>query len=258
MSFVVDTRRRCRRTRPAAYQLTVAVVLIAFGALLFLDNIGVLHIQRIYEYWPVVVIAFGGAKLIYRPSLTGAVWSLFLIGVGSLFLLVNLDIFRIRHDSTWPLSLLFITFGFLALVKTLDRRSLTLRHAEVPNSSLDSGVAVNADVLNESVTLGGIERRVESIKFQGGELHSVLGSIEVDLSRAQLPPGWPSITLFIECVLANMEIRIPDIWRVSVQAHTVLGNIENKTIAPRMNPGDEPPTLIITGSCVLGNVELRN
>lgn len=254
MSFVVGSQRRCRRTRSAAYQLTVAVVLIAFGTLLFLDNIGVLPIQRIYEYWPVILIAFGGAKLIYRPTLIGALWSLFLIATGSLFLLVNLDILHIRHDNTWPLSLLFITFGFLALIKTLDRRSVTLRQAQLPNIN----VAANPDVLNESVTLGSIERRVESNNFQGGELHSVLGSMEIDLRRAQFPPGARSATLIVDCVLSSAEIRIPDTWRVSVQAQSMLGNVDNRTIAPRADNGNELPTLIIAGNCVLGSVELEN
>ncbi len=254
MPFFVDSPRRCRRNISPVHQLTLAVVLIAFGTALFLDNIGVLHIQRLYDYWPVILIVFGSIRFIGRPTAVGALWGLFLIGIGSLLLLVNLNILQIHHNGTWPLSLVFIAVGFLALTKVFDRNSMPSREPQTPNITGPP----NADILNESVTAGSVERRIESVNFQGGELQNVLGSMEIDLRRAQLPAGSASVTLFLNCVLSSTEIRIPDTWRVSVQAHSVLANLENRTIPPRAENGREPPALIITGNCVLSSVELDN
>jgi hypothetical protein len=256
MSLGVDsTPRKFRRNRSAGHQLTVALILIALGAVLFLDNVGVLPVHRISEYWPVILIAFGVSKLFYCRRAVSALWSLFFVIMGSLLLLVNLDVIHIRHDdSTWPLSLLCITFGFLALIKTIDRRRVTRSPGFLPPLNQN----VSPDVLNESIVLTGINRRVESNNFRGGELQAVLGSIELDLRRAQFPPGVQSATLSIECVLASVEIRLPDTWRVVVQAHTVLANVEDKTIPPRADGNENVPSLIIAGTPVLSSVELEN
>lgn len=246
--------RGCKRNRSAASQVAVAFLLIAFGVLLFLDNIGILRIQNIYDYWPVILIAAGFFKLTCRRSVSSLLWAFYLICGGTLFLLVNLDVIRIRDHETWPLSLVLIAVGFAALIKTLDRRAFVLRQRQ-PTGFVPWG---GTDVLNESVVLGSLKRRVESTNFMGGEMHCVLGSIELDLRAAQLAPGAKSATIEVECVLGSIEIRVPESWRVSVQAQGVLGNVEDKTIAPRMGRGEEAPALVITGSSVMGNVELEN
>ncbi|HZS53563.1 MAG TPA: DUF5668 domain-containing protein [Bryobacteraceae bacterium] len=247
--------RRGRSGRSTAYQVTVALILIAFGTILFLDNVGVLPLRWVYQYWPAIFIALGLAKLVYKPSAVSVLWSFFLIIAGSVFLLVNLDIVHIRNDGTWPLALVFICIGFLALVRTVDQRPLGWRRRRrvagfVPWSGTDA--------MNENVVLGSLKRRVESTNFMGGEIHAVLGSIELDLRAAQLPPGAKSATVEVECVMASVEIRVPETWRVSVQAEGVLGNIEDRTIPPRPDPGLDPPTLVIRGSSVMGTVELEN
>jgi hypothetical protein len=43
----------------------VALVLIAAGVLLLLDNFGILWIDRVWDLWPVTLIAVGVAELIH-------------------------------------------------------------------------------------------------------------------------------------------------------------------------------------------------
>jgi predicted membrane protein len=249
-----NPRKRNRRVRSAAYQLTVAVALIAFGILLFLDNVGFLPVERLYEYWPVIPIALGVSRLIYRPSVVSALWSVFLICVGSVFLLINLHVLHIRNDGTGPLALLFITFGFLALIKTIDKRTIAARQRQFPGFVHWT----STDILNESTVMGSVKRRVESTNFLGGEIHTVLGNIEIDLRAAQLPTGARSATIEVECILGATTIRVPESWKVGVQAQGIMGNVEDKTIPPRADKAESAPVLIVTGSCVMGQVELEN
>jgi len=247
-------RKRNRRIRSAGYQFTLALALIAFGILLFLDNVGVLPIAMLYDFWPVIPIAIGVSRLIYKRTITSALWSAFLICVGAGFLLINLHVLHVRNDGTAPLALLFITFGFAALIKTLDRGAIALRQRH------NAGFVhwASTDIVNESVVMSSLKRRVESANFMGGELHNVMGNIDFDLRPAQLSPGARSATLEVECIMGATKIRVPESWRVSIQAEGIMGNVEDKTIPPRLDKREEAPTLIITGSSVMGTVEVEN
>jgi hypothetical protein len=43
----------------------VALVLIAAGVLLLLDNLGILWIDRVWDLWPLSLVAVGVAELIH-------------------------------------------------------------------------------------------------------------------------------------------------------------------------------------------------
>ena len=285
MSFSSERERRrfgCRgrrhnRVHSPGYQFAVAIALIAFGALLFLDNVGLLPIARLYAWWPLIPIALGVSKLMSRPTIVGALWAAFFIAVGSVILMVNLNLLHIRGDGNATLSLLFITFGFAALIKTVDKRSMTAKQAqsqtssflppgstdapfgstEVPfgNSAPPFGVT---DVITESVVLSSVKRRIESTNFRGGTIHNVLGSACIDLRAAQMPFGIRSATIEVDCVMGEVKIRIPDTWRVRLDAQAMAANVEDKTVHPATLKPEDAPTLILTGHMVMSNVELKN
>jgi predicted membrane protein len=169
-------------------------------------------------------------------------------------LLVNLGVVHIRADGTGTLALIFVTVGFATLTRTVDRRAH--RGRERPSAGFVHWTST--DIVNESVVMSNLKRRVESANFMGGELHNVMGSIEFDLRPAQLPPGAKSATIEVECIMGATKIRIAENWRVSIQAQGIMGNVEDKTIPPRADIRDQTPTLVITGSAVMGTVEVEN
>lgn len=244
-----------RRCGSLGSRLFFAVFLIIAGILLFLDNIGLLPVRNVWNYWPLLLIAFGAAKLSFSSSLIQRVLAFLLMGWGSLFLLMNLGVVHIRvHDQSWPLSLLLITFGILALVKTLESGAAGKPHIGLPSAPVEG----SEDVLNEHVVLGSINRRLDSPNFQGGRIESVFGSVEIDLRRALIASKEKSAVIAVNCVFGSVQVRLPDTWRVSLQAVGVLGNVEDKTIPPRTVAGVETPVLIITGQSVFGSVEIDN
>lgn len=247
-------RQRNRRLRSSGYQFTLAIALIVFGMLLFLDNVGLLPMSVISDFWPVIPIAIGISRLFYNRTINGLLWAAFLICMGALLLLVTLHVVHIRNNGTAPLALLFILFGFAALIKTAERGVPGRRQWQNPGF-------VNwasTDIVNESVVMSSLKRRVETTNFMGGELHNVMGNIEFDLRTAQMAPGARSATIEVECIMGGTKIRVPETWRVSIQAEGIMGNVEDKTIPPRPDQRDHAPTLIITGSAVMGTVEVEN
>jgi hypothetical protein len=253
-----DKSAACRR--PMGQGIIFAVLMIAAGVFLFLDNIGLVHFHDIWRFWPVALIAIGVAKLTDCRGLGGRVWSLMLIAVGVSFLLDNLGIWHASWNLVWPLGL--IGFGLLLLVNALERHNFPVDSASRPGSasSGDSPPSNTSpeDTLREWVTFGGLKRKLDTQNFQGGEAIAVFGGIEIDLRRANIAPGTKDVVVDANSTFGGIEMRVPDTWRVITRGIGIFGGYEDKTIPPRGQEGAEAPRLIVKGYALFGGVSIEN
>ncbi len=114
-------RGRRRRNRSQSSRLFFAAFLIIAGTLLFLGNLGLFPVRNIWDYWPLWLVVVGVGKLLSARHAAGQALGALLVVFGALFLTVTLGIFHINaRDDSWPLSLLLIAFGAIALIKTLE------------------------------------------------------------------------------------------------------------------------------------------
>jgi predicted membrane protein len=248
-------RRRglCRGNLPAAPRIFVAVLLIAVGTLLFLSNLGLIPEFNIWSFWPAVFIVGGFGKLINDTTRAGQALGIVLIAGGTLFLLVTLGILHIRtHDDSWPLSLLLIAFGAIALIKVLEGRDYRR-----PQIGFQQQAVASADILKEQVIFGSLKRKVESANFQGGKLESIFGGIDLNFRQAQISSPERSAVLEVNAVFGSIELRVPETWRIVAQATGIFGTVEDKTVANKL-PGFDGPTLFITGAAIFGSVEIKD
>ena len=238
-----------------AYRLFLAIFLIVAGILLFLDNIGLLPIKNLWNYWPVLLIAFGAVKLASCRTVGKRFLGLIMIAWGAGLLLLNLGILHIHtRDNMWTISLLLITFGLLALVRTLETGSKPAIGFRVPMQPTSGG----ENYLNEHAVLGSINRRVNTSNFQGGSIESIFANVEVDLRQAQVATAGASPVIAVNCVFGAVKLRLPDTWKTSMQTVGVLGMVEDRTIPPRVTNGLEAPVVVISGQSVFGSVEVEN
>jgi len=91
-----------------AGKLIWGIVLIAIGALLALERLGVVEIDALWRYWPMIMICLGLAQMI-RPKRSAdrgaGVW-LLLIG---LWLQANMiSLFGLTFSNSWPLLLVAV------------------------------------------------------------------------------------------------------------------------------------------------------
>jgi hypothetical protein len=91
-----------------------ALALIVAGALLFLDNLGIVPIEDIGAYWPLAFVVYGLGTLYYKRSPISMIWSGSLILAGVLLVLGNLHILHVTVGALWPL--LLIALGATLLV----------------------------------------------------------------------------------------------------------------------------------------------
>ncbi|HZQ55772.1 MAG TPA: DUF5668 domain-containing protein [Bryobacteraceae bacterium] len=247
----VRKRRSCHGHKTP--RLFFAVILIIAGVALFLSNLGLLPIERIWNLWPLLLMGAGVGKLSNRSRPSAFVVGVAMIALGAVFLLVNLGLLHVHtNDDSWPLSLVLIIAGTIALVKVLESGSpaasvMGFRH-------IRTGGRPNP--LNDWVVLGATKRKIDSVNYQGGQILNILGSVELDLTRANIPGPERSAVVDVNVIFGAVKLKIPETWRLSIHGAGVLGTFEDKTI-PRP-PALDAPSLIVTGYSIFSAVEIEN
>lgn len=244
--------RRRRRNRSQASRLFFATALIIVGTLLFLGNLGLWPVRDVWDYWPIILIAIGIGRLFGGRCASSRVFGILLIFFGALFLTVTLGILHINaRDNSWPVSLLLIAFGFIALMRVLESGRVAK-----PALGFPTDVATSSEnAVRDRAVFAEIKRKVETPNFQGGDILSVFGNVDLNLRRAQISPVDKSATIEANAVFGGVKIRVPETWRVSIQGTAVLGGYTDKTTPPT-TPESETPVLIITGYAVFGAIEI--
>ncbi len=238
-----------------------ALMLIVAGALLFLDNLGILPIQDIRAYWPIFIVIWGVSMFDRMRNPVASIWSLALIVWGILLILGNLHILHVSGSVFWPVML--IAFGVTMLVRPTQFREWPERirlqaRLHTHSRARSSGESFFGNRLQESVVFASVNRRVETQQFEGGKVDSVFGSIELDLSGASISSPDRRARLEANAVFGGIEITVPRTWKVVMKSSAVFGGCDDQTVPPRPEPGLEPVTLVITGAAVFGGVEIRN
>jgi predicted membrane protein len=235
----------------------VALILIVAGALLFLDNLGLLPIRNIGAYWPLALVAWGLTLFERRRNVHSLIWATVVVVFGCLLLLGNLNIIHVTAAIIWPLIL--IAVGAMMLV---GRGEWAASIPRWPMGQYDAGSRTRQSYfgnrLMESVVFSGAERRVESQNFEGGKVEAVFGGIDLDLSGAAITSSDRRAMLEANAVFGGIEIRVPRTWRVEKKGSAVFGGFDDRTVPPRPEPGFDPPTLVIKGAAVFGGIEVKN
>ena len=104
--------------------------------------------------------------------------------------------------------------------------------------------------------LSSMERRLHDPMPERLDVRSVVGSVELDLRRAEFPPGVTEI--HIDAILANVEIELPDHVEVEDAGNALLGHFSVRGRRRRRDRDDPPtPVVRITGRSILSNVEIE-
>jgi hypothetical protein len=245
--------------------LVFSVFLIFLGIVLFLANLNwlPLTVNEIWQLWPLIFVFIGLHQIsrMRRPS-SFVIGGAFIV-LGVLYTLVDLGVFHVRiHDDSWPLSVLFLALGLGGLARVLDRGAPRLSKSdffETPfpeTTRFEDNPTDSTPILENYTVMGSIRRKVESQNFQGGNLTAILGNIEIDLRKARMPEGRLSACIDAHAFMGGIKLRVPETWRLVLKGDNVMGNVEDKTFPPVTAP--DAPQLIITGSVVMGSIEIES
>jgi uncharacterized protein YjeT (DUF2065 family) len=106
------------------------------------------------------------------------------------------------------------------------------------------------DKLSQVLIFSGIDRKIISDNFSGGEVVAIFGGGDVDLTQAKTTSK--TLKLSLVAVFGGLKIRVPETWRVSTEGVGVLGAFENKA-RPK---GKAKVNLKVDGVAIFGGVEI--
>ena len=225
----------------------LGLFLILLGSGLLMDQMGYIDFGDIIGlYWPVILILVGISGLFDRNnSKTG---SLILITLGVLFQLNRLDYIEVNVFRLFlPLILIIVGLNII-FTKGIRKHSSPVEPEKWTSQNVDM-----EDTVNLFVLFSGSSSKNQSMEFKGGKASALFGGIELDLREAKLKDnqGFLDIT----ALFGGVEIRVPDTWRVEMQATPILGGIDNTTKA---NPGSDAPVIKISGTAIFGGIDVSN
>lgn len=218
-------------------------ILVLVGIAFLLDHMGIIYIGNPLRFWPMLIALVG---LLHFISGRRA-WGTLVMFAGVILQLNELGKIRFGWAQLWPTAL--IALGIFVIWSSLERRKVVV--------STSTGGDPRT-TLNEAVVFGGLERRMTSQDFQGGDVTAIFGGVELDLTEANIQAK--EATLAITVIFGNVEIRVPPTWQVAFRGAPIFGGIEDKTRTARVeDPANSNlKVLVITGAVIFGGLEIKN
>jgi Domain of unknown function (DUF5668)/Cell wall-active antibiotics response 4TMS YvqF len=232
------------RSRGSIAGIAPAMIVIGVGVFFLLSNLNFFHMYDVWRYWPAVVIAGGLAKLVDSPHSAGRLTGGIMVGTGAVILADTLGYLTLTWNDFWPLVL--IGAGVLMLWSRLAPPQFG-----TPNIP----AAGREGALNECAIFGGVDRKVTTDDFHGGQISAMFGGVVIDLRRAGMRAD--SAVIDVNCIFGGVELKIPPNWIVVASVVAIFGGFGNKSVEPG---GDMPGVkrLYIKGAAVFGGVDVKN
>ena len=123
-------------------------ILMIIGTAILLDHMGILSSERLWKFWPVILIVVGAVRVVESCN---RVFNVVLMLVGTLLLLGNLGYVRLSWAEIWPIALIGI--GVALIWTRFEMPKLPPVSAGGPNT------------INEFAMFGGVERRIAVNNF---------------------------------------------------------------------------------------------
>ena len=268
-------RRQERKAQHGPAHTAVGGAIVAVvGVVFLLSNMGIVRLENIWQYWPVILIAFGFARLVDSQGLGSLIFGGALAGVGALILLQNLDILRLDWNMLWPAAL--IVWGLVILLRPHQWRKPWQAGYQAPFPANQTGVDPNqADTgstfgvcgggatrlsqatINLVSLFGGGRRQVDSQEFRGGEVTAIFGGYELDLRNAAITLDQGAV-VEATAIFGGIEIKVPGTWVVEARGVGVFGGFTDETRPPRPGEVTKVQRLIVTGAGIFGGVVIKN
>jgi len=239
-----DRLRLPRRCGKSYGGLIPGIILLAIGSIFLLDNLGYVSAGRFFAFWPLIPIAIGVAKIVKPES---RFWGAMFVIFGIFLLLNQLGVAHFGWGQLWPL--LLICAGVSAMWSGLQARRMMDQAAQQASDPRTT--------LNENAIFAGVEKRLNTKEFRGGQMQAVFAGIEVDLRDADIAEN--EAVIYVNAIFGGIELRVPDTWFVAARGQGVFGGFSDSTRYSGPSDSDKPKkTLIVHGTALFGGVEIRN
>ncbi|MDR0755196.1 MAG: cell wall-active antibiotics response protein [Prevotellaceae bacterium] len=248
------------------------IILILLGTLFLLFNLGLLgkSMRSVIFSWQMLLTVCAVFLLLYRRFFSGIAVLVFAL----FFIIPKLveacpDIFEWFGydfaDKYWPALLIF--FGILIIIKLFFPKSAISSHDKIFSSNSTGKYYSKRKKCNcgcddcncncnfeRNAVFGSIEEIILDPVFNGGNISSVFGSIELDLRKTTIPEG--DTELEVNSIFGAITLYVPDNWNVELRVNNIAGGFsDNRNINGTI---DYSRKLIINGKFVFSGGEIKS
>jgi len=210
----------------------IGIIIIGLAALV--ASFGAFDFEAVFStWWPMLVVAGGALALINNQQ--RPLWPIVAILIGALWQLDNFDLIQFDiWQLFWPAIIIAIGWSV------------------IQNHDKNSQVVESRDNDDISVMFGGVDTKNESKNYKGGRMSAIFGGGVLDLRHAVIKK---EATLNVFAMMGGIEIKVPEGWIVRTTVSPMLGGVENKAISLDKAGA---PVLVITGTAIMGGIEIKH
>ncbi len=224
-------------------RILTGLILVVLGTLLLLDNYGVLILPEFIYSWEYLFILFGLLVfLLTHNKIAGLIF-------------IAIGLFKIAPEL-WPLLLILLGayLLFRQSGKSMNRFGRRNFHHK---TEVGKRNASTEDGMIEEVSIFGGSNKIYYINnFKGGNIVSIFGGSEINLSNCNLAEGDNNLEITI--IFGGTTLIVPPGWKIVVDVLPILGGFsDSRRNIPDSNI-DEDKILYIKGIIIFGGGELKN
>jgi predicted membrane protein len=109
------------------------------------------------------------------------------------------------------------------------------------------------DYIDATAFFGGVHKKIVSKTFKGGDIVTILGGTELDLTQADFTGV---VKLDVVQIMGGTKIIVPAHWEVRSEVTAVFAGFEDKRQQPTVSNPEK--VLVIEGTSIFGGIELKN
>lgn len=238
-----------RRHRHGGDKRWFGLILLFIGTIILLRKLDLFYFD-FHSMWPWIVITIGAMIGVKSKFRNNAWWILILVGTAHL-----IPVFTILGVTSKALLIpvTMIMLGLVFIFRPQRKKKLWNERCEDNIKTITN----NDNLLNVDVTFGGHKEIVTSKDFKGGKVSTTFGGTEINLMNADATEKTISIDLKVS--FGGVEIIVPSHWEVKNEISNTLGSVEdNRNIRTGTGNEEENITLVLTGSCSFGSIEIKS
>jgi len=215
-----------------------------------------------------LLIILGGLFVLHNYELIDLpenflTWEYFFMLVGVLFLLLSrnkvagivffsIGLFNLYPDL-WPLVLIMIGAYIIYGRKGCHRRKvdISIGSPQIGNNA----TAQSCDLIDSVSVFGGGSKVLFTDNFKGGNVVSIFGGSEINLSNCKMSPGINEIE--ITAIFGGSTIMIPPDWKVEIDVLPIFGGFGDNRKKDPVKDIKQDATLLIKGIVLFGGGEIK-
>lgn len=235
------------------------LVLLAAGAFYLLDRATAFDLPFPIISWEFFLIV-GGIYIGEKASFTGINW-LICIGIGAYFMF---DDFFPHFDLRYyfaPLLLVAIGLYFIMgprSIRSRSRRNRNYNRYQNNNATIEKGFASDYSSIEDYIDIvaifGGVQKKVTTKQFKGGEATSIFGGTEINLMQADFEG---KVILELTQIFGGCTLIVPPHWDLKTELVSIFGGVEDNR-PTSITTTDSKKSVLLKGTSIFGGIEIKS